>query len=84
MSSTRVEDFDPAALADATRGFTPADIFLATQRAAFSGFDRTMKGSVPHVLTTQDFLDAVFLTQPSLDDEAMTVFEGSARVYERL
>ena len=43
-----------------------------------------MKGSVPHVLTTQDFLDAVFLTQPSLDDEAMTVFEGSARVYERL
>jgi hypothetical protein len=43
-----------------------------------------VKGSAPHVPTTQDYLDAVFLTQPSLDDEAMTVFEVSARVYERL
>ena len=84
VSSTRVEDFDPVALAAATRGFTPADIFLAAQRAAFSGFNRTTKGTVPHVLTTQDFLDAVFLTHPSLDDEAMTVFDGSARAYERL
>lgn len=84
VSGIHVKDFDPAALADATRGFTPADIFLAAQRAAFAGFNRTAKGSVPRVLGTKDFLAAAVLTQPSINDEAILMFEGSAKAYERL
>ena len=53
-------------LVTASHGFTPADLFLAAERAAFIGFARTASGQAPSALTTQDFLVAITSTRPSL------------------
>ena len=75
---------DVDALVAATTGFTPADLFLASQRAAFAGFVRTPSGSAPQGLTTGDYLDAISITRPSLDDEALADFARTAVQHQRL
>jgi transitional endoplasmic reticulum ATPase len=77
-------NIDLELLVTRTRGFTPADIFLAAERAAFSGFTRTAKGDVPKPLTTEDFLNAISVTRPSLDDADLETFEQQAVTFARV
>ena len=72
------------ALVGATHGFTPADLVLASQRAAFEAFRRTETGAEPHALTTDDYLAAIAVTRPSLDDETIAQFEQNALLHQRL
>jgi transitional endoplasmic reticulum ATPase len=71
-------------LAQQSRGFTPADLFLAAERAAFVGFARTATGEAPVPLTTEDFLHAISTTRPSLDDQSMAAFEEQAELFRRM
>lgn len=84
VSRTIADDVDLEALATATHGFTPADIFLAAERATFSGFRRTEKGQEPVPLRTADFLDAVSLTRPSLPEAALATFAVEAANHQRV
>jgi hypothetical protein len=40
-------DIDIEMLISQSHGFTPADLFLAAERAAFAGFARSPTGSAP-------------------------------------
>ena len=84
LGGRTVVDLDVEALVAATKGFTPADLFLASQRAAFEAFRRTETGGEPHPLTTADYLDAIGVTRPSLDDATIGEFERNALLHQRL
>jgi transitional endoplasmic reticulum ATPase len=71
-------------LAGATHGFTPADLFLAAERAAFAGFTRTQIGQQPVPLTTEDFLAAITGTRPSLTDSDLDEFDQQAQLHQRM
>jgi transitional endoplasmic reticulum ATPase len=84
VARTISEGVDVSALAAATRGFTPADLFLAAERAAFGGFTRTRQGQIPAPITTSDFLEAIRATRPSLNDDALGSFDRESRIHQRL
>jgi len=72
------------ALVEATTGFTPADLLLASQHAAFVGFRRTATGAIPQPLSTHDYLDAIASTRPSLDERALASFQADAELHQRV
>ena len=84
VARTISDGVDVSALAAATRGFTPADLFLAAERAAFGGFTRTRQGQIPAPITTSDFLEAIRATRPSLNDDALGSFDRESRIHQRL
>jgi transitional endoplasmic reticulum ATPase len=84
VARTISEDVDLGALVNATRGFTPADLFLAAARAAFSGFARTAQRSSPIPIVTADLLQAIAATRPSLDEEALSRFGAESTIHQRL
>jgi transitional endoplasmic reticulum ATPase len=84
VARTISDGVDIAALATATRGFTPADLFLSAERAAFGGFTRTRQGQAPAPITTSDFLEAIRATRPSLNDDALGAFDRESRIHQRL
>lgn len=83
VESMTVEPLDLDKLVDATDGFTPADLMLAAQRAAFEGFTNAAKHGIHRPLATTDFLAAVGQTTRSLDPETIAEFERCASTFAR-
>lgn len=77
------EDVDVGALVKATELFTPADIEFAARQAAHKAFEREHFEGARHRATTEDFLDAIEATRPSLSEEMVENFEREARRYTR-
>ncbi len=84
VARTLAGNIDIEELARVTRGFTPADLFLAAERASFSGFNRTTDLQTPVQLETDDFLAAISITRRSLSDEDLAAFDEQANSHQRL
>jgi transitional endoplasmic reticulum ATPase len=84
IARTFASGIDVEALAEATHGFTPADLFLAAERASFAGFSRTADGAAPNQLATTDFLTAIGSTRPSLTDDDISRFATDAELHQRI
>jgi GNAT superfamily N-acetyltransferase len=74
---------DPADVATATAGFTPADFALAAQRGAQLAFDRAVSGGAPQI-GADDVRDAIALTRASVSSEALEQFAQEAEHFSRL
>jgi transitional endoplasmic reticulum ATPase len=75
---------DVDALVEATHGFTPADLFLAAERASFAGFSRTPDGATPTQVETADFVEAIRATRRSLTDADISRFASEAELHQRI
>lgn len=65
---------DVGALVDATDLFTPADIEFAARKAAQRAFEREHFEEVSQRAGTEDFLDAIRETRPTLTEEMVEAF----------
>jgi transitional endoplasmic reticulum ATPase len=77
------EPVDVDALVAASQYFTPADIEFAARKAAQSAFEREHFEGTPGRAVTQDFLDAIVATRPSLTRATLMEFEEDAERYAR-
>lgn len=77
------EEVDIDALVSATPRFTPADIEFAARKAAHSAFEREHFDDVGHRAVTEDFLDAIGATKPTVTEEMVESFQGDAAQYTR-
>jgi transitional endoplasmic reticulum ATPase len=75
-------EIDVATLAANSEGFTPADVTLAAQRAAFAAFRQASEGEET-TLTTDDYLRAIYGTPASIDIEAAAEFAQLSEQYAR-
>ena len=64
--------------------FTPADIEFAARKGAQAAFERAVSNQHGAPATTDDYLDAIADTRPSLTGEAITAFEEDIEAYTRL
>jgi transitional endoplasmic reticulum ATPase len=80
MHATNI-DYDE--LVARSANYTPADVMSAAQRAAFAGFSRSSNVDNPEPLTTNDFLQALSMTKPSLSEESIAEFGRCAEVFGR-
>jgi SpoVK/Ycf46/Vps4 family AAA+-type ATPase len=83
LATELLEQCDPEDIAERTEGFTPADFALAAQRAAQLAFERALAGGAP-VVTSDDCVEAVSRTSPSVDKKAATTFDEEATAFARL
>lgn len=77
------QDIDVGVLVEATSYFTPADIEFAARKAAQSAFEREVFGGSGAKAATDDFLDAIRQTRPTLSREMIEVFEGDVERFAR-
>jgi MoxR-like ATPase len=77
------EDVDLARLAEASGLFTPADIEFAARKAAQRAFEREHFGDASHRARTEDFLDAIAETKPTLSEEIVSSFDEDVREFAR-
>jgi transitional endoplasmic reticulum ATPase len=84
IARTFASGVDVEALTEATHGFTPADLFLAAERASFAGFNRTPDGAAPAQVQTADFLEAIRSTRRSLTDADVSRFVDEAQLHQRV
>lgn len=77
------QDIDVDAVVAASRRFTPADIQFAAQKAAQLAFEREYFGSEQLRATTDDLLEAIDRTRPSITDEMIAAFEEDAERFAR-
>jgi transitional endoplasmic reticulum ATPase len=83
VARTLATGVDVGNLAEATQGFTPADLFLAAERASFAGFTRTSGAGSPVPLTTADFLASISQTRRSLTNNDLETFDREAQIHQR-
>jgi transitional endoplasmic reticulum ATPase len=76
-------DVDVDVLVEASGYFTPADIEFAARKAAQSAFEREVFGGSGVKAATDDFLDAIRQTRPTLSKEMIEVFEGDVERFAR-
>jgi transitional endoplasmic reticulum ATPase len=76
-------DVDVDALVEASRYFTPADIEFAARKAAQSAFEREVFEGSGARAGTDDFLDAIRQTKPTLTPEVIEVFEADVEQFAR-
>ncbi|MDJ0346491.1 GNAT family N-acetyltransferase [Streptomyces sp. H10-C2] len=74
---------DAAALADASDGFTPADIAHVARTVAQDVFERTLDTGVRAHPSTEDYLDAISRTRPTVTDEMAREFAAHTDRYAR-
>jgi GNAT superfamily N-acetyltransferase/DNA polymerase III delta prime subunit len=74
---------NPKEVAACTAGFTPADFALVAQRSAQLAFDRALAGGTEQI-GSDDVLQAIRLTRPSVSPEAAGRFDLEASAYSRL
>jgi SpoVK/Ycf46/Vps4 family AAA+-type ATPase len=74
---------DVDALVAETNLFTPADIEFAARKAAQRAFEREHFEGVGHRAGTEDFLDAIRGTRPSLSQEILDSFSEDVERYAR-
>ncbi len=75
---------DPAHLAQRSKGFTPGDIDLATQRAAAVVFARSRSGDGDERVGLADLEAALARTRPSISVEMQERFDVQLGDYERV
>lgn len=64
-------------------GFTPGDIDLAAQRAAAVVFARSREG-YGELIATEDLLEAIGRTRPSISAEMQARFNGQLEDFQRV
>jgi transitional endoplasmic reticulum ATPase len=77
------EDVDLARLAAASELFTPADIEFAARKAAQRAFEREHFEGAGHRARTEDFLEAIAETKPTLSGEIVSSFDEDVREFAR-
>jgi transitional endoplasmic reticulum ATPase len=80
-------DVDLAAMVAASDLFTPADIEFAARKAAQSAFERFVSTSADHaetMLTTEDYLEAITKTRPTLTPAMVDAFNADIESFARL
>lgn len=76
-------EVDVEALVAASDGLTPADLEHACQQAAAASFDRTVHTGAHSAATTQDYLEALRATRPTLDEAMLQAFRQDVDRYQR-
>jgi ATP-dependent 26S proteasome regulatory subunit len=76
-------EVDVEALVSASRGLTPADIEHACQQAAAASFERTIALGSRSPCTEGDYLAALEMTRPTLDEATITAFHQEVERYQR-
>lgn len=74
---------DTAALADASSGFTPADIRQVAMAVAQAVFEHTLDTGKRTEPGTEDYLDAIRRTRPTVTEEMAREFADQAVRYGR-
>ncbi|WP_415959243.1 hypothetical protein [Streptomyces sp. 021-4] len=74
---------DTALLADASEGFTPADIKQAARTVAQAVFERTLDTGTRAQPTTEDFLRTISRTRPTVTTETALEFADHTNRYGR-
>jgi transitional endoplasmic reticulum ATPase len=64
--------------------FTPADIEYAARKGAQAAFEREVTYRQGKPVNTQDYLDAIADTRPSLTELARTGFDEDIGLYTRM
>ncbi|MDH6703451.1 transitional endoplasmic reticulum ATPase [Kitasatospora sp. MAA19] len=75
---------DTAVLAEASEGFTPADIRQVAMAVAQSTFEHTLDTGERTQPGTQDYLDAIHRTRPTVSEEMAREFADQAIRYGRV
>lgn len=71
-------------LADASAGFTPADIRHAAQRVAQRRLEAALSSGKAQGVTTSDYLTQIDVTRPTLTSEAIAEFEEDTTAHARV
>ena len=80
-------DLDLSAMVAASESFTPADIEFAGHKAAQAAFERfvtAQSDDAEGTLTTQDYLDAIASTRPTLTPAMVEAFDADIEAFARL
>ncbi len=80
-------DVDLTAMVAASELFTPADIEFAARKAAQAAFERFVNAAADHAevkLTTQDYLEAITNTRPTLTPAMVDSFNADIESFARL
>jgi len=80
-------DVDLDAMVTASELFTPADIEFAARKAAQAAFERFVNpvaDGVEAALTTQDYLEAITRTRPTLTPAMVDAFDADIESFARL
>lgn len=75
---------DSEVLASASEGFTPADIAHVARTVSQAGFERTIDTGTRVFPTTDDYLDTIRDTQPTVGADMSQEFAEQTRQYARL
>ena len=71
-------------LADASAGFTPADIRHAAQRVAQRRLEAALSSGKAQGVTPADYLEQISVTRPTLTPEAIAEFEDDTTAHARV
>jgi SpoVK/Ycf46/Vps4 family AAA+-type ATPase len=80
-------DVNLDAMVAASELFTPADIEFAARKAAQAAFERFVNpvaDGIEAVLTTQDYLEAITMTRPTLTPAMVDAFDADIESFARL
>ncbi len=75
---------DVTELAEASAGFTPADIRHAAQRVAPQDFESAVASGQRYRASTADYLSMLAATRPTLTPELITEFDEDPSTYARV
>ncbi|MFE2998178.1 ATP-binding protein [Nocardia sp. NPDC059246] len=78
------ESVDVAALVAASELFTPADIEFAARKGSQPAFEREVSRRLGKPAITDDYLDAIVNTRPTLTTQAIEEFTEDIETYSRL
>ncbi|GAA0504416.1 hypothetical protein GCM10011581_45620 [Saccharopolyspora subtropica] len=78
------DSVDVDALVERTELFTPADIEFAARKGAQAAFERELLDADRRTATTEDYLQAIAETRPTLTPAAISDFERDIDTYTRL
>ncbi|MFB7114460.1 ATP-binding protein [Streptomyces sp. NPDC056291] len=78
------DSVDVAQLVAASELFTPADIEFAARKGAQAAFEREVTHRQGRPATTEDYLDAIADTRPTLTAQAIEEFSEDIEKYSRL
>ncbi|GAB2759672.1 hypothetical protein GCM10027174_40170 [Salinifilum aidingensis] len=78
------DNVDLDVLVERTEMFTPADIEFAARQGAQSAFERDVLEADGELATTEDYLQAIAGTRPTLTAQAIAEFEQDIDTYTRL
>ncbi|WP_433560681.1 ATP-binding protein [Nocardia sp. CA-151230] len=78
------ESVDVAALVAASELFTPADIEFAARKGSQAAFEREVSRRLGKPASTDDYLDAIANTRPTLTTQAIEEFTEDIETYSRL